>query len=191
MGTTFWAMYYEGRREDASATRDKVMRDFEAQLRLELPTLFRVAKRLARSSEEAEDLVGQTLLSAYKSKHTFDGLYFRSWLIRILRNEFNSVLRKESSRPALVLEEPEGIVEPFWDEVSWRVDAETILRELDNLTEEHRLIIQLCDVEELSYEEASSALDIPLGTVRSRLFRARARLRENLAGKIAVEGGTR
>lgn len=167
------------------------MGDFESRLRSELPTLFRVAKRLARSAEEAEDLVGQTLYSACKAKHTFDGQYLRSWLIRILRNEFNTVLRREGSRPVLVLEEQESAVEPFWDEVAGRVEAETILKELDNLTEEHRLIIQLCDVEELSYEEAAEALDIPLGTVRSRLFRARARLRDNLAGRITVEGSIR
>lgn len=167
------------------------MRDFESQVRAELPTLFRVAKRLARTAEEAEDLVGQTLLSAYKASRSFDGQFFRSWLIRILRNEFNSLLRKEGSRPTLSFEEPEGVVEPFWDEVSWKVDADAILRQMDHLSEEHRLIIQLCDVEELSYEEAATALDIPLGTVRSRLFRARAKLRESLAGQITVEGGAR
>jgi len=191
MGTLVSALYYEGRCGDSSAARQIVMRDFESQVRAELPTLFRVAKRLARSSEEAEDLVGQTLLSAFKASRTFDGQYFRSWLIRILRNEFNSLLRKEGSRPTLAFEEPEGVVEPFWDEVAWKVDAEAILREMDRLSEEHRLIIQLCDVEELSYEEAAAALEIPLGTVRSRLFRARAKLRESLAGQITVEGGAR
>lgn len=167
------------------------MRDFEACLRVELPVLFRVAKRLAKSADTAEDLVGQTLYAAVKFKDSFDGRHLRSWLIKILRNEFNTLMRRESSRPTLVLEEHEAESESFWEEVHWRVDAETLLRELDNLTEEHRMIIQLCDVEELSYEDAAEALDIPIGTVRSRLFRARARLRDRCADQILVEEGTR
>jgi len=191
MPTFSGSMYYGVQRGHTGVTGDALMRDFESQLRRELPTLFRVANRLARNAEEAEDLVGQTLYSACKAQKSFDGQYLRSWLIRIMRNEFNTVLRREGSRPTLVLEEHESVVDPFWDEVSWRVDAETILRELQNLSSEHRLIIQLCDVEEMSYEEAAAALEIPLGTVRSRLFRARAKLRDHLAGRITVEGGVR
>jgi RNA polymerase sigma-70 factor, ECF subfamily len=167
------------------------MRDFETQLRDELPVLFRVAKRLAKSADTAEDLVGQTLYAAIRFKDSFDGRHLRSWLIKILRNEFNTLMRREASRPTLVLEEHEGESESFWDEVHWRVDAETLLRELDNLSEEHRMIIQLCDVEELSYEDAAEALDIPIGTVRSRLFRARAKLRERCAGQVYVEEGAK
>lgn len=167
------------------------MADFESQLRMELPVLYRVAKRLTRSAEEAEDIVGQTMYAAIKSKHTFDGMHLRSWLIRILRNEFNSTRRKASTRLEVVSEDVEAVSEPIWDQVAWKVDAETLLKELDQLSDEHRLIIQLCDVEEISYDEAADALDIPIGTVRSRLFRARMKLRERCAGKISVEGGTR
>jgi len=167
------------------------MQDFETELRAELPILFRVAKRLAKSADVAEDLVGQTLYSAVRFRNSFDGRHLRSWLIKILRNEFNSLLRRESSRPTVVLEDVEGESESFWDEVHWRVDAEVLMRELANLSEEHRLIIQLCDVEELSYEEAADALEIPIGTVRSRLFRARAKLRDRCAGLLCAEGGTR
>ena len=167
------------------------MPDFEASLRNELPVLFRVAKRLSRSADIAEDLVGQTLYAAIRFKNSFDGRHLRSWLIKILRNEYNSHLRREASRPTVLLEEVEGESEALWDEVNWRVDAQTLMRELDNLTEEHRMIIQLCDVEELSYEEAAEILDIPIGTVRSRLFRARAKLRERCADLLVADGGQR
>lgn len=167
------------------------MRDFESRLREELPVLFRVAKRLAKSADTAEDLVGQTLYAAIKFKHSFDGRHLRSWLIKILRNEFNTLVRRESARPTVVLDEVEGETDSFWEEVHWKVDAETLMRELDNLSTEHRMIIQLCDVEELSYEEAADALDIPVGTVRSRLFRARVKLRDRCSDSIYVEGGAR
>jgi RNA polymerase sigma-70 factor (ECF subfamily) len=176
----------------AATRRDgAIMRDFERSLKSELPVLFRVAKRLSRSNEMAEDLVGQTLLAAVKFQSSFDGRHFRSWLIKILRNEFNSLIRRELARPTVVLEDAEGETEDFWEEVNWRVDADTLMRELDQLSEEHRMIIQLCDVEELTYEEASDALDIPIGTVRSRLFRARARLRARCLGQIQIEEGIR
>jgi RNA polymerase sigma-70 factor, ECF subfamily len=167
------------------------MRDFESNLRSELPVLFRVAKRLAKSSDTAEDLVGQTLYAAIKFQHSFDGRHLRSWLIKILRNEYNTLVRRESARPTVVLEEVEGESESFWEEVHWKVDAEMLMKELDNLSEEHRMIIQLCDVEELSYEEAADALDVPVGTVRSRLFRARAKLRDRCSSLLAVEESTR
>lgn len=184
-------LYHVGRAARPIVRDTLDMPDFEASLRKELPVLFRVAKRLSRSVDIAEDLVGQTLYAAIRFRSSFDGRHLRSWLIKILRNEYNSHLRREASRPTVLLDEVEGESEAFWDEVNWKVDAETMLRELDNLTEEHRMIIQLCDVEELSYEEAADILDIPIGTVRSRLFRARAKLRERCANLLVVDGGQR
>lgn len=80
-----------------------------------------------------------------------------------------------------LLTDQEVAQEPFWSEVLWRDQAHRLLAEVDKLPDIHRMLIQLCDVEGLSYEEAADALDIPIGTVRSRLFRARARLRERLS----------
>ncbi len=175
---------------DGAATT-LAMRDFETHLQAEIPVLFRVAKRLAKSSDIAEDLVGQTLYAAIKFKRSFDGRHLRSWLIKILRNEFNTLIRRENSRPTVVLDEVDGETDDFWEEVHWRVDADVLMRELDNLTDGHRMIIQLCDVEELSYEEAADALEIPVGTVRSRLFRARAKLRDRCRDLLCIEGATR
>ena len=74
------------------------------------------------------------------------------------------------------------VEEPFWSTVETNIQAEMILKELDNLPEPYRVTLQLCDVEQMSYLEASLAMDVPIGTVRSRLFRARVELRRRLGG---------
>lgn len=164
-------------------------RDFERSVRDELPTLYRVARRMVRSPEEAEDLVQQCLVKAFRAWDRFDGSHLRSWLIRILRNECASRHRSLAAQSQEAeLEETSAIEGPFWDEVTWRVDAEHVMRELDRLPEEYRTTLQLCDVEQFSYEEAAQAMAIPIGTVRSRLFRARAILRQRLAGIVSFSG---
>lgn len=157
-------------------------RDFERAVRDELPVLYRVARRMGCTEEEAEDVVQTTLLKAFKSYDSFDGNYFRSWLIRILRNERLMLLRTPIVTTSLDDDEEfhEIPVEPFWDEVAWRLQAGRILEELTQLPDIYRMVLQLCDVEDLTYEEAATALDIPVGTVRSRLFRARTMLRQRL-----------
>lgn len=158
-------------------------------MRDELPTLYRVARRMVRSPEEAEDLVQQCLVKAFRAWDRFDGSHLRSWLIRILRNECASRHRSLAAQSQETeLEETSAIEGPFWDEVTWRIDAEHVMRELDRLPDEYRTTLQLCDVEQFSYEEAAQAMAIPIGTVRSRLFRARAILRQRLAGVVSFSG---
>ncbi|MBX3117637.1 MAG: RNA polymerase sigma factor [Fimbriimonadaceae bacterium] len=156
--------------------------DFEKAVRPELPVLFRVCRRLGASADDAEDFVQLTMLRAYEHWDRFDGRFLRSWLIRILRNE---VIRSRRGPPPPVslevLSDQDVVEEPFWSEVLWRDQAHRLLEEVDKLPDIHRMLIQLCDIEELTYEEAADALDIPIGTVRSRLFRARSRLRERLS----------
>jgi RNA polymerase sigma-70 factor (ECF subfamily) len=154
---------------------------FDEAARRELPVLYRVALRLTRHEADAEDLVGQVLLQAHKAWATFDGRYVRSWLIRILKNEFYHSRRKPGAMGNLnleMVEEPSD--DGFWEQVSWNAVGENILRELDKIPEEYRLAVALCDVEEMSYEEAAQALEVPVGTVRSRLFRGRRLLRAKL-----------
>ncbi len=154
---------------------------FERAMRDELPVLYRVARRMGASPEEAEDAVQTTLMKAYQNWSRFDGRHLRSWLIRILRNERLMTLR--SAKPVESLDQ-EGMPEPFeetlWDEVAWRMQADRILEELELLPEHYRMAVQLCDVEQMSYEEAAEAMEVKVGTVRSRLFRARAMLRQRL-----------
>ena len=155
---------------------------FEDAVRPHLEVLYRIALRLARNQEDAEDIVSQTLLQACKAWQKFDGAHLRSWLIRILRNEFLGNQRKRAVRP----QETELDIEVSdnnrtWTEIASNLNSERILAALEQLPIEFRLVSVLCDVEQMSYEEAATALDIPMGTVRSRLFRARAKLRDLLS----------
>ena len=155
--------------------------DFEKSVKGELAVMYRVAMRMGVSPEQAEDLVQITLVKAYQAWDRFDGRHLRSWLIRILRNERLMALRSE--RPETSLDEPcasEVSQEPFWEELSWKMEADRVLEELKNLPDIYQMAIQLCDVEQMTYEEAAGVMDVPIGTVRSRLFRGRAMLRTRL-----------
>lgn len=165
--------------------------DFESAVRHELPLLYRVARRMSSNADEAEDLVQQTLIKAYRGWGRFDGSYLRSWLMRIMRNEMAYAKRREASgiQTAELLDD--GISEDgLWDSVAWRDQAQKILNELDRLPEEYRMAVVLCDVEELSYEEAARAMDVPIGTVRSRVSRGRAIIRTRLTGEAVARDGS-
>ena len=156
--------------------------DFEKAALSELGLLYRVARRLAMNATEAEDLVSQTLLSAAKAWENFDGRHPRSWLVTILKNEHLKTIRSRASRPKTVAIDDGGeLSEPSpADHIDQRAFVDDILRELDTLPEDFRMAVALCDVEQMSYEDAAQALGVPIGTVRSRLFRGRRALREKL-----------
>ena len=154
---------------------------FDAAVRGELAVLYRVAKRLVRNEADAEDLVGSALLQAARAWEGFDGRFVRSWLVQILRNEHLMLLRKRGRRPEVAFEEGrEPSDEGFWEAIAWGAVGDDVLRELDRLPEEYRLAVALIDVEEMAYDEAALALGVPVGTVRSRLFRGRRLLRARL-----------
>ena len=159
--------------------------EFERLVKGELPVLFRVARRMGATSEEAEDLVQTTLVKAYGAWKGFDGRYLRSWLIRILRNERLMALRSE--KPESSLDDGREVViaeGPFWDDLTWRLEAQRVLKELETLPDIYQIAIQLIDVEQMSYEEAAEAMEVPIGTVRSRLFRGREMLRNKMASLV-------
>jgi len=161
---------------------------FESIVLEEIPVLYRVARRMTLNDSDAEDLVGQALLRAVKAWNGFDGRHPRSWLIRIVKNEHLMRIRHRATRPEVAMEEvSEPSEDGFWEEMSWRAVGADILRELDRLPEEYRMAVALCDVEELSYEEAAEAMDVPVGTVRSRLYRGRRMLRAALVRSIGGE----
>lgn len=155
----------------------------------ELPVLYRVARRMGASPDQAEDLVQTTLMKAYQAWGSFDGRFLRSWLIRILRNERLMALRSDRAE-ASIEDTPDGDMAegPFWDEVNWRMEVDRLLVELDRLPDIYQLAIHLIDVEQLTYEEAAQVMEVPIGTVRSRLFRGREMLRNRLqASQGALE----
>ncbi len=160
--------------------------------------LYRVAYRMAGHHEDAQDLLQDALLEAYRSFKKFQrGSYFDKWLYRIMTNTFID-RQRHKKRVGVVesLDAPlpgsgdEGVGRdiPDWtDEPSHRVLQdkfdEPVQRALDGLPPEFRMVLIFSDVEEFSYEEISEMMDTPIGTVRSRLHRARAMMRQKLANK--------
>jgi len=154
---------------------------FEAAFAAELPLLYRVARRLAGNETEAEDIVSNAMLNAYKAWERFDGRHVRSWLVRIVQNEFYAQRRRPAARQSVALDAvAEPADETFWQDIDWTLVGGDVLREVEKLPEEYRLAVVLCDAEGLSYEEAAMAMDVPVGTVRSRLSRGRNLLRSRL-----------
>lgn len=153
----------------------------------ELDVLYRVAYSITRNKADAEDLVQDTLLRAYRAVERFDGRYPRAWLLTIMRNaQVNRVRRK---RPEL-MHDPDETMARMADESADAADAETQLMDqtfaapiesaLGALPEKFRSVVELVDINELSYKEAAEALGIPVGTVMSRLHRARRNIRQHL-----------
>ena len=160
----------------------------------ELEVLYRVAYSITRNKADAEDLVQDTLLRAYRAIERFDGRYPRAWLLTIMRNaQVNRVRRK---RPELMYD-PDETMARVADESSDGADAESQLMDqtldapieaaLAALPDKFRTVVELVDINQLSYREAADALDIPVGTVMSRLHRARRNIRTHLEGSDPEE----
>ena len=161
---------------------------FQEHVVPEIGVLYRVALSITRSPADAEDLVQDTLLRAYRGIGSFDGRHPRAWLLTILRNaQVNRVRRR---RPDLMDDPDEvtGRAATTEDESAQPEEAfmagvldEHLRAALDELPIKFRQVVDLVDVNELSYQEAADALGVPMGTVMSRLSRARRRLRDHLA----------
>jgi RNA polymerase sigma-70 factor (ECF subfamily) len=150
--------------------------------------LFRHAMWLERNRSEAEDLVQDTLVQAMQSFHRFaSGTNCRAWLLSILHHVRLNRLRKQGR--VIVdseVEERVSHVLPFVPPVPDRLTDENVLAALGQIPPHHQQVILLCDVEEMTYKEAAAALDVPIGTVMSRLHRGRELLRIQLARVGAV-----
>jgi RNA polymerase sigma-70 factor (ECF subfamily) len=157
--------------------------------------LYNFAHWLTQNREEAEDLVQETYAKALKGLVSFQpGTNFRAWMYRILRNTFltsRTGLKATMTMPLDAEEDgPELAVERETPETILfeRSDRELLQGALDQLPVYFREILLLCEVEEMSYQEISVALSIPMGTVMSRLSRARRALREEIR-KMQGAGG--
>ena len=157
-------------------------------------SLFNFARWLTRNKEEAEDLVQETYVKALKGFESFQkGTNFKAWMFRILRNTFLTSRTGLAAQKTVYLEEEEGVSGDV-QAMSTMQTPETIL--LDRMSEQTmqtaigelpvalKEILLLCEVEEMSYQEMSEALAIPMGTVMSRLSRARAALKKSLSEKV-------
>jgi RNA polymerase sigma-70 factor, ECF subfamily len=150
--------------------------------------LYNFAHWLTQDRAEAEDLIQETYLKALKGFASFQqGTNFRAWMYKILRNTFlTSRTGLKASMTVSLDDEEDPVAEPATTETPESVllahgDRQTIESALERLPVKFREIILLCDVEEMSYQEIADTLATPIGTVMSRLSRARKAMRELLA----------
>ena len=156
-----------------------------------LDSLFNFAQWLTRNREEAEDLVQETYVKGLKGFASFQsGTNFRAWMFRILRNSFRTSRTGLAAQKTVYMEDEEGESNE-WASAATLETPETILMgslnqqalhdAIDQLSPPLKEVILLCEVEEMSYQEMSDTLAVPIGTVMSRLFRARKAIRMKLA----------
>lgn len=158
--------------------------DFENEALPHLADLFRVARWLVRDREEAEDLVQETFAQALKSFHRYErGTNCRAWLTQIMYH-LNGNRRRRLGRMKIVEDTEEMIAETiaFEPSIPQKITDEDVLAALKQIPQNFREIVILADVEEFAYREIAEMLQIPAGTVMSRLHRGRKLLRVELAG---------
>ncbi|HJN16499.1 MAG TPA: sigma-70 family RNA polymerase sigma factor [Armatimonadota bacterium] len=175
---------------------------FEALAEERKRELFNAALRMTRGREDAEDLTQETLAKAYTAFHQFrPGTNFKAWIYRVLVNTYINHYRRKKRAPQ----------EKSWEEfavdgdvdyargdssrlsnpeeaVMSRVPDEEVQPALEALPDEFRVAVLLSDVDDFSYKEIADILGIPLGTVRSRIFRGRRMLRKRLANYAKARG---
>jgi len=150
-------------------------------------SLYNFARWLAHNSNDAEDLVQETYLKALRSFGSFQpGTNFRAWIFQILRNTFLSSCSKLERRMTVALDSeddgPELAVDTETPETVLmnRSNSQLVQRAIDDLPVHYRETLLLCEVEEISHQEIAEILSIPIGTVMSRLARARKAVRETV-----------
>ncbi len=162
-------------------------REFERLALEQIDLLYRVARRLTRDPNRAEDLVQETYLRALRSKDGFNLEEFgmKPWLLRILYNLHVSRSQREGRQPVPL--EDLDLAGPDRRSATLPIDSrsfegmdEELVRAIDGLSQEYQSVLLLWAVEDFSYKEIADALDIPIGTVMSRLHRVRQKLSEEL-----------
>ncbi|HYG41082.1 MAG TPA: sigma-70 family RNA polymerase sigma factor [Cytophagales bacterium] len=173
-------------------TETEKLRIFEGEFMPQINSMYNFAFRLTLDEDDAKDLVQDTYLKAFRFISSFQkGTNAKAWLFRILKNSFINDFRKKSKEPAKVDYQD---VETFYNSDDVDTNITTDLRvetvqdmigdevsnALNSLPVDFRTVIILCDLEGFTYEEMAKILDIPIGTVRSRLHRARNILKDKL-----------
>lgn len=177
-------------------TNDGSAEDFEAGVLAQLDSLYRTALRMTNNPQEAEDLVQETMLKAFRFSNSYQrGTNLRAWLFRILNTSAINRYRKLATHPTTTTL-PEG--EDFYiynrirdlsgqelnlgaeEEVIGQYLDDDVYKALNDLPPNFRMAVILADIEGLSYKEIAEALQIPIGTVMSRISRARRQLQKSL-----------
>jgi RNA polymerase sigma-70 factor (ECF subfamily) len=181
-------------------TRSEKIQIFEREFLPHIHSMYNFAYRLTFDEDEAKDLVQETFMKSFRFITSFEqGTNAKAWLFRILKNSFINDFRKKSKEPAKVDYQD---VENYYNSdnvdkeitTDLRIDAlkgmlgDEITIALNSLAVDFRTVIILCDLEGFTYEEMAKILDIPIGTVRSRLHRARNLLKEKLSSYAKTMG---
>ena len=191
------------RRTESLTVADRAA--FESDVMPFTPQLYSAALRMTRNSADAEDVLQEALLKAYRGYHTFEtGTNLKAWLYRILTNTFINKYRQRTRRPAEVElgeledlylfkriggeESTGGAARSAEEEALDRFVDEDIKEALESLPENFRIPVLLADVEGFSYKEIAEIMDVPIGTVMSRLHRGRKALQRAL-WRFAEERG--
>jgi RNA polymerase sigma-70 factor (ECF subfamily) len=178
--------------------------DFETDAMEYAPQLYSAALRMTRNPADAEDIVQETFLKAYRAYETFTaGTNLKAWLYRILTNTYINKYRKQQRRPSEVelgelqdiylfkrVGEHSGASRSAEEDMLDEFVDEDIIEALESLPDNFRMPVLLADVEGFSYKEIAEMLDIPIGTVMSRLHRGRKALQRKLWNVAEARGLT-
>lgn len=173
------------------AKGNKLKKEFEEKILEHIDSLYNLALRMTQNKHDAEDLVQEAVLRAYRFFHKFEeGTNFKAWIMTVLRNVFINEYRKRMKEPQKIeFEEVENFVSlPEISGAQEEIFSETIKPSIDKLPEELRTTIMLFYAEEFSYKEIAKVMDVPVGTVMSRLYTARQILKGHLARSTKGEG---
>ena len=174
----------------------KISREEFERLAMEhMNMLYRIARRLTRDQASAEDLVQETYLRAFRARDSFDLQQYgiRPWLVRIMHNLNLSQSKRGGKQPVLVENEvldtgSHGPSALPLTPTSFEGMDERLVRAVNQLPEEYQTVLLLWAIEDFSYKEIAAAVDVPIGTVMSRLHRARERLSVQLRDFAKQEG---
>ena len=181
--------------------KDYYERVFEQELLPQIDALYTFAYHLTYNEDDANDLVQDTYLKAYRFIDRYqEGTNAKAWLFKILKNAFINQYRKKSKKPTQVdyeeiisfqNEEEDTQYSSYMDlreEMFQEMMGDEVTTAINSLPVDFRVVILLCDIEGFTYEEIATILDIPIGTVRSRLHRARNMLKEKLKTYAESQG---
>lgn len=165
-----------------------------------LDVVYRIARRLARNDAEADDLVQETFLRAYRAFDSFELRQYgaKPWLLKILHNVFYTRLGREARQPSLAddmsfddfaaeLDQPPAS-ELSADHMDWELMDEEIVAAVQDMSPDYRIVLMLWALDGLTYREIADVCGCAIGTVMSRLYRARQQLGQRLAGYARENG---
>jgi RNA polymerase sigma factor (sigma-70 family) len=169
---------------------------FEAQVLPHLDAAYRFGRWLSRSPSDADDLVQEAILRAYRGFDALRGSDVKAWLLAIVRNCHSTAHRQQQKRALVPLPEEHDAQdghamianEPDPESLAIRTDqARTLERLMAELPEEHREVLVLREIEDMDYREIAAVTNVPIGTVMSRLARARAALKAQWMTRVEGE----